>query len=125
MTTPAGDARGLVVNLADIDVGGADGAVWSLPHDGDLDANLVKLAPGGEIASHRNDEVDVVLVVVSGSGNLVIDGEAHQLRPHRLARIGKGAERSLRAGPGGLLYLSLHRARSGLRISPRPVADQS
>lgn len=125
MNPPAGDVRGLVVNLSDIDVGGADGAVWSLPHDGDLDANLVKLAPGGEIVSHRNDEVDVVLVVVSGSGDLVVDGESYPLRPHRLARICKGAERSLRAGPGGLLYLSLHRARSGLRISPRPVPDQA
>lgn len=27
--------------LDDIDLTGADGAVWSLPHRGDLDANLV------------------------------------------------------------------------------------
>jgi len=62
-TRPA-PAPFITVNLAGIDVGGADGAVWSLPHDGDLDANLVKLGPGGRIDEHRNDEVDVVYLTV-------------------------------------------------------------
>jgi hypothetical protein len=64
-----GRATPVTVNLAAIDVGGADGAVWSLPHDGDLDANLVKLGPSGRIPEHGNDEVDVVILVVSGLGS--------------------------------------------------------
>jgi quercetin dioxygenase-like cupin family protein len=109
----------ITVNLAGIDVSGADGAVWSLPHDGDLDANLVKLAPGGRIPEHRNDEVDVVILVVSGSGHLVVDGKAVVVRPHHLARIPKGVRRSVEAGPAGVVYLTVHRARAGLRVGLR------
>jgi quercetin dioxygenase-like cupin family protein len=109
----------VTVNLAGIDVSGADGGVWSLPHDGDLDANLVKLAPGGQIPEHRNAEVDVVVVVVSGSGHLLVDGASVVLRPHHLARIPKGARRSVAAGPAGVVYLTVHRARAGLRVGSR------
>jgi quercetin dioxygenase-like cupin family protein len=109
----------VTVNLSAIDVGGADGAVWSLPHDGDLDANLVKLGPGGRITEHRNDEVDVVVLVVSGSAHLVVDGKAVVVRPHHLARIPKGARRSVEAGPAGVVYLTVHRARAGLRVGLR------
>jgi quercetin dioxygenase-like cupin family protein len=109
-----------IVDLEAVDRGGADGAVWSLPHDGDLDANLVKLGPGGSIAEHRNAELDVLVVVLAGGGDVTVDGVVHRLRPHHLVRIPKGARRSLRAGPAGLVHLSVHRARSGLGIGPRP-----
>ena len=31
----------VVADLGSVDLSGGSGAVWSLPHDGDLDANLV------------------------------------------------------------------------------------
>lgn len=109
-----------VVALGYVDVAGADGAVWSLAHDGDLDANLVKLGPGGVVAEHRNDEVDVILVVLAGQGTLTVDGTDHRLDPHHLARIPKGSRRRLEAGGAGLVHLTVHRARAGLRIGRRP-----
>lgn len=108
------------VALDAVDRGGADGALWSLPHDGDLDANLVKLSPGAEVAAHSNTEVDVILVVLAGGGTLTIDGEAVILGPHHLVRIRKGTHRHLEAGPDGLVHLTVHRARQGLRIGPPP-----
>lgn len=48
--------------------------MWSLPHDADLDANLVRLEPHARIDTHRNTEVDVLVVVRGGSGELVVDG---------------------------------------------------
>jgi hypothetical protein len=39
---------------------------------GDLQANLVRLGVGDRIQPHRNDEVDVVVVVVSGRGELTL-----------------------------------------------------
>ena len=110
-----------VVDLDGLDRRGPDGVVWSLPHGGDLDANLVKLRPGAKIAPHDNDEVDVLIVVVAGSGVAVIDGAEHVLRAGRLLLVRKGTRRSLAAAPGEeLVYLTVHRARAGLRISPRP-----
>src|SRR5581483_6316407 len=51
---------------------GADGAVWSI-ETGDLDANLVRLGPGGAVSTHRNDEVDVLVVGIDGAGTLTVD----------------------------------------------------
>src|SRR5690606_24180363 len=49
---------------------GGPGAVWSLPHGGDLDANLVLLAPHGEVGEHVNRDVDVLLAVQDGTGEV-------------------------------------------------------
>lgn len=102
------------------DLGGtttdSGGVVWSLPHGGDLDANLVRLRPGGQIAEHLNDEVDVLVFVQSGNGELVIDGEVHPLRGDVLALIPRGARRQMTAGPFGVTYLSIHRHRGPLTV---------
>jgi quercetin dioxygenase-like cupin family protein len=61
------------------------GARWRL--DGkDLQANLVRLGRGDRIAPHRNDEVEVLVVVVAGRGQLTLDGQAHQLVPIQMLR---------------------------------------
>ena len=94
----------------------AGGVVWSLPHGGDLDANLVRLRPGSEISEHVNDEVDVLVFVQSGGGELTIDGETHPLRGDVLALVPRGATRQVSAGVFGITYLSIHRRRGPLRI---------
>ena len=113
------ELRPETVDLDGVDLSGADGVVWSLPHRGDLDANLVKLGPGGRVADHRNDDVDVIVVVVGGEGAVTVDGDVRTLRPHHLVRIPKGTRRTVEAGPDGLVYVTVHRARAGLRITPR------
>ena len=58
------------VDLATLAAGGnRPGSLWRLDGE-DLQANLVWLGPGDRIEPHRNDEVDVLLLVVSGRGEL-------------------------------------------------------
>jgi len=110
-------AGAVVVDLGAIDVDGSSGAVWSLPRGGDLDANLVHLHPDDAIGEHTNDEVDVLIVVLAGSGTLTVDGTSHVLRPGIAALVPQGAGRSIAPDVGGVTYLSIHRRRSALRIN--------
>lgn len=103
-----------------------DGVAWHLPHDGDLDANLVRLGPSGSIGEHGNSEVDVLIVVRSGSAVLHVDGLRSELGDGSLAMVPRGALRSIEGGDDGVEYLSIHRRRAGLTIgSPRAQRDQS
>lgn len=119
-------AHDLVLVDLDAVAAGAAGVAWHLPHDGDLDANLVRLGPGGAIDEHRNDEVDVLIVVRSGAAQLTVDGDRADLRQGSLAMVPRGALRAITAGPDGVEYLSIHRRRIGLAIGTGPAQrDQS
>ncbi len=109
-----------VTDLGALPTGGGDGVVWSLRHGGDLDANLVRLGPDAAIGEHRNDEVDVLIYVQSGSGELVGDGHVQPLSGQHVALIPRGSRRSIRAGIRGLTYLSIHRGRIGLTVTQHP-----
>lgn len=98
------------------------GVVWSLPHGGGLDANVVRLAAGEGIGDHVNDQVDVLIVVWSGSGELVIDDRRVSLQPGTIAHVARGARRSIRSGGDGLVYLSTHPRRDPMTIG-RPDAS--
>jgi quercetin dioxygenase-like cupin family protein len=109
------------VDLASLAVGGNHpGALWRL--DGkDLQANLVRLDRDDRIEPHRNDEVDVLVVVVLGRGELTLDGQVHQLAPMVVAHLPKGTVRAMGAVDGPLAYLSIHRRRgAGLQLG-RPA----
>jgi quercetin dioxygenase-like cupin family protein len=116
VSEPAHEESVTLIDLGSVPTGGVDGAIWSLPHGGDLDGNLVRLGPGGVIGEHVNDEVDVLVYVQSGSGELVVDGEVHALAGEHLALVARGRRRSIRAGTRGLVYLSIHRRRNGLAV---------
>ena len=88
------------------------GALWRLDGE-DLQANLVRLGRGDRIQPHRNDELEVLVVVVSGRGELTLDGQVHQLAPMVVAHLPKGTVRAVTAVDGPLAYLSIHRRRSG------------
>jgi quercetin dioxygenase-like cupin family protein len=60
--------------------------------------------------------VDVLLVGVSGSGLVEVDGEEHRLGPGKLIFIPKGTRRSTRSLSEGFAYLTVHRRRGPLRI---------
>jgi quercetin dioxygenase-like cupin family protein len=96
------------------------GARWRLDGE-DLQANLIRLGRGDRIAPHRNDEVEVLVVVVLGRGKLTLDGQVHQLAPMLVAHLPKGTVRAIEAVDGPLAYLSVHRRRSaGLQVG-RPA----
>jgi quercetin dioxygenase-like cupin family protein len=92
------------------------GARWRLDGE-DLQANLVRLGVGDRIQPHQNDEVDVVVVVVSGRGELTLGGQVHPLGPMTLVHVPKGTVRAIAAVDGPLAYLSVHRRRpAGLQV---------
>jgi quercetin dioxygenase-like cupin family protein len=93
------------------------GALWQLAEQGrELDANLVRLPPGGEVGAHREDVLDVLLVVVAGSGRIEAGGVSTELTPTTVAWLPRTSRRALAAGPDGLVYLTVHRRRPGLTI---------
>lgn len=100
--------------------GPADGVVWSAPHDGDLDVNLVQLGPAGEIARHVNHEVDVLLVVERGEAVVTLDATAVSMGPGSVVLVPRGTARSIVAGGAGVAYLSVHRRRGPLTVGRRP-----
>jgi quercetin dioxygenase-like cupin family protein len=106
-----------LVDLASLAAGGDHpGALWRLDGE-DLQANLVRLGPGDRIEPHQNNEVDVLMVVVSGRGELTLDGQIHQLAPMALVHLPKGTVRAVVAVDGQLTYLSVHRRRpTGLKV---------
>lgn len=121
---PPPDAGGtvlgeLVANAA-ADQGGA---LWRL-RDGDrqLDANVVRLPPGAEVAPHTEADLDVLLVVVAGGGRLTLAGAEREVRSGSLTVLPRGTPRGLAAGPDGLVYLTAHRRRAGMAIGRRPDA---
>lgn len=100
------------------------GVHWTLEPPSQLNVNLVRLEPGDGIDGHRNDEVDVAVIVVSGEGQLVVDGGTHALRANTVAHVPRGANRGLTAEPNGpgLSYFTVHTRRSGPTITARRSA---
>ena len=106
------------VDLASLAAGEeGSGALWRLDGE-DLQANLVRLGVGDRIQPHRNDEVDVLVVVISGRGELTLGDQVHPLAPMALVHVPKGTVRAMVAVDGPLAYLSVHRRRSaGLQVA--------
>jgi quercetin dioxygenase-like cupin family protein len=96
-----------------------DGVHWTLEPDADLNVNLVRLGAGHSMAEHRNDEVDVLIVALTGDGHVVVDTRTIAVAAHVVVHLPKGTTRSLHAGPDGLTYLTVHRRRAGLGITAR------
>jgi len=88
----------------------------------DLNANLVALSEGELIPAHRNDAVDVFIVCIFGTGELLVDGNLHIIGPTSALLIPRGAERRIRALTRRFAYVSCHRRRAELWPEPRPQA---
>ena len=106
------------VNLGEIaaSAAGRAGVVWSLRGSSELNANLVRFGVGEGVGEHVNDEVDVIIVGVSGSGSVEVDGQEHPISNGTMTFIPRGARRSIRSGSEDFAYLSIHRRRGPLRI---------
>ncbi|WP_051790617.1 cupin domain-containing protein [Streptomyces sp. NRRL S-1022] len=98
------------------------GVLWKLAESGrQLDANVVRLTPGGRITAHTETQLDVLVLVVAGHGTLG-DGTAEAVEPlaeGALLWLPHGAPRSITAGEAGLTYLTVHGRRPGMRIGAR------
>jgi uncharacterized protein (DUF2249 family)/quercetin dioxygenase-like cupin family protein len=98
----------------------ARGALWKLEaRDRDLDSNVIALPPGGTIDAHDGPDLDVMVHVLSGSGDLAREHGSIELRPGLLVWLPRRSRRAFTAGPDGLRYLTVHRRRQSLELLPR------
>lgn len=96
------------------------GARWRLTEPGrQLDANLIHLPAGQRVDTHRERDLDVVLVVVAGGGIADTPDGEQTLADGNIVWLPHGSTRSITAGNNGLSYLTVHRRRPGLQISKR------
>lgn len=115
------DAFTVAAEVSGPGVGDRAGAVWRLAESGrQLDANLVRLPPDERVALHVEPDLDVLLLVVTGAGALATDEGERQVDAGALVWLPHGARRGVAAGPDGLVYLTVHRRRPGMRIRSRP-----
>ena len=107
-----------VVNLNEVvaSVGNRAGVIWALKASGDLNANLVRFEVGQGVGTHVNDEMDVLVVGVAGSGFVEMDDEEHTLGPGILVFVPRGTRRSTRSATSDFAYLTIHRRRGPFRI---------
>lgn len=110
----------LLADLAER-VAGADpeqrGALWRLSEPArQLDANVIRLPAAAVVDEHQENDLDVLLLVVAGGGTLLDGAQTLPLGVGALAWLPCTSRRGLRAGPEGLVYLTVHRRRPGLAV---------
>ncbi|MBX3117470.1 MAG: cupin domain-containing protein [Fimbriimonadaceae bacterium] len=88
----------------------ATGPLWSDACE-DLNCTFVAWNPGQSVPAHVNVEVDVVMTVISGVGELIVDGQTMPLSAGFSVVIPKGSERTISAGSDRLAYLNVHKRR--------------
>ncbi len=95
---------------------GRAGVVWTLEASSELNANLVRFETGDGVGEHVNDEVDVIIVGISGSGFVNVDGREHPVSSGTMIFVPKGTRRSTRSASRDFSYLTVHRRRGPLQI---------
>ena len=102
-----------------VDLSAADGTgpLWGTATE-DLNATLLAWPPGSGPAEHVNAERDVLLVVLSGSATVTVDGREEVVEAGHALVLEKRATRKITAGPDGVRYLSVHVRRPPLQLSP-------
>lgn len=105
--------------LAGLDLGRerGRGPLWGAASS-DLNATLLAWEAGDGPPEHVNDERDVLVVVLDGSAEVTVDGDVRLLERGETVIVDKGRSRRIEAGPDGVRYLSVHRRRPPLQISP-------
>ena len=89
------------------------GALWGTESE-DLNATVVSWPGGGGVDAHVNDLVDVVMIVLTGSGRLRVDAEEIGLEVGQVVVIPKAASREIRAGQNGVTYVNVHKRKPKL-----------
>ena len=116
--------RTTIVDLyEELATGEGAGVVWSLEQGDDINVNLVRFPAGRGVSEHVNEELDVLVVGVSGSGLVEVDGYEHYVRAGTVAFVPKGTRRSTRSESGDFAYLTVHRRRGPLQIGGSPTPE--
>jgi uncharacterized protein (DUF2249 family) len=98
---------------------GAARVAWKLEmRERDLDSNIIALDPGAVIDAHAGPDVDVLIHVLAGSGQLVTEVDTLELKGGSLVWLPRRSRRSFAAGPDGLRYLTVHQRRQALTLTP-------
>jgi uncharacterized protein (DUF2249 family)/quercetin dioxygenase-like cupin family protein len=101
----------------------ATGVIWKLQmRERDLDSNVIALAPGATIDAHAGPDVDVLIHVLAGSGQLCTEVDTLELRPGSLTWLPRRSRRQFTAGPDGLKYLTVHQRRQALTLTTAPAS---
>lgn len=80
--------------------------VWPLAAGDNAWVGRLELAPGAVVPPHR-DPTEETIVVLSGTGSLVMDGQTHALSPGSAVHMPAGAEVSFTNGPDTLIALQV------------------
>ena len=97
---------------------------WKLRmRERDLDSNVITLDPGAVIAAHAGPDVDVLIHVLAGSGQLATELDVLELGAGSLVWLPRRSRRGFTAGPGGLRYLTVHQRRKALTLTAAPGRD--
>jgi mannose-6-phosphate isomerase-like protein (cupin superfamily) len=120
--TDEASGHGIVTPAEILAVSPGPGPVWTLTSD-DLNVNLLSFTDGEGVASHVNNEVDVLVIVVAGEGLIEIDRTKQTIRAGQVCLIPKGALRAIRSGSPDFAYLTAHRRRGFLWPEEAPPPD--
>ena len=113
--------RVLVNTSADL---GRTGVAWKLQTPKrDLDSNIIALAPHAKIDAHNGPDLDVLIHVLSGSGEITTTTSTFQLRPGDLLWLPRRSRRQFNAGVDGLRYLTVHQRRQALVIDTSRIGN--
>ena len=103
---------------------GAGGVMWTLsPRHRDLDSTIVALRPDDGIGAHTGPDLDVLVVVLAGTGRIVTETDPVEIRSGDLVWLPRRSRRGITAGPDGLSYLTVHQKRQALVLEPPPAAS--
>lgn len=101
----------------------ASGAVWKLlTRDRDLDSNIVRLRPNTSIEAHTGPDLDVLMVVLDGTGRLGTELDTVDLSTGAVVWLPARSRRQFTAGPSGMTYLTVHPRRQSLQLQPTRLA---
>lgn len=97
------------------------GALWKLPvSERHLDANVIRVDANSQIASHVGPDLDVLMLVVAGSGTITTDAAPLAVSTGSLIWLPRRSRRAIDAGEQGLAYLTVHPRRPALQIGTAP-----
>lgn len=83
----------------------------------DLDSNLIQLRPFGIVEAHVGPDLDVLVYVVRGTGDLTNELEVLELHAGALVWLPRRSRRAFSAGADGLQYLTIHQRRQDLSLT--------